>query len=75
LVSVISQNLAGTWLILDTWTSKLTVFNPNPLHDMKPVKKNMKTYSGAIDITHMVQWHLVSITSFQSTTLQLENVT
>jgi hypothetical protein len=33
--------------------SKLTVLEPNLLHDMKPVNKHMKTYSGAIDITHI----------------------
>jgi hypothetical protein len=51
-LQVISQNLAETQLILDTGASKSTVSDPNLLHDMKPINKNMKTYSGAIDITH-----------------------
>jgi hypothetical protein len=51
-VQVISSKLTGTCLILDTGASKSTVSEPNLVHDMKPVTKQMKTYSGAINITH-----------------------
>jgi hypothetical protein len=51
-VQVVSHNLAGTCLILDTGASKSTVSNQNILYNMKPVMKHMKTYSGAINITH-----------------------
>jgi hypothetical protein len=53
LLQVISADLTGTCLILDTGASKSTVSNASLLHDMKPVTKHMKTYSGAINITHV----------------------
>jgi hypothetical protein len=51
-VQAVSQDLAGTRLILDTGASKLTVSDSNLLSDMKPITKHMKTYPGTIDITH-----------------------
>jgi hypothetical protein len=48
-----SEKLIGTRLVLDTGASKSTVSNTDLLTNLKPVTKNMKTYSGAIEITHM----------------------
>jgi hypothetical protein len=52
-VQVLPSDLAGTCLILDTGASKSTVSDSKLLHDLKPVTKHMKTYSGVIDITHI----------------------
>jgi hypothetical protein len=52
-LQVVSSELSGTRLILDTGASKSTVSDANLLYDMKPVMKHMKTYLGAIDITHI----------------------
>jgi hypothetical protein len=53
LLQVVSPDLTGTCLILDTGASKSTVLDPDLLFDLKPVTKHMKTYSGAIDVTHI----------------------
>ena len=52
-LQVISADLTGTQLILNTGASKSTVSNTSLLHNMKPVTKHMKKYSGAINITHI----------------------
>jgi hypothetical protein len=52
-MQVVSHDVSGTRLILNTDASKSKFSDSNLLHDMKPVTKHIQTYSGAIDITHI----------------------
>jgi hypothetical protein len=56
-VQVVSKDLTGTCLILDTGASKSTVSDASLLYDKKPVTKHMKTYLAAINITHIGTMH------------------